>query len=198
MYRRDEGGGYLMGLQSHDIDFALTVLGEPEAIAADVKTTVARRRLSDGSEIDVDADDTATILIRFRSGATATLSSAVVGAHTSGARFELVGSEGTIVSDGFEIRAGSAKDPGLEVLPFSSREPVSGVDLGQRRSSAMVRAMALLLEDWMPALQGSAPARPIPTLRDGWRVQQVIDAARASSEGSGWVSLAGGRGGDPG
>ena len=50
MYRRDEGGGYLMGLQSHDIDFALTVLGEPEAIAADVKTTVARRRLTDGEK----------------------------------------------------------------------------------------------------------------------------------------------------
>jgi len=189
MYRRDEGGGYLMGLQSHDIDFALTLLGEPEAIAADVKTTVAQRTLGDGREIEVDADDTATILIRFRNGATATLSSQVVGAHTSGARFELVGREGTLVSDGREIRAGSVKDAELSLLPFSSREPASGVDLGERRSAAMVRAQALMLEDWRPAIEGRDPARPIPTLRDGWRVQQLIDAARVSSEGAGWVQV---------
>lgn len=193
MYRRDEGGGYLMGLQSHDIDFALTLLGDPVAVAADVKTTLARRTLADGREIEVDADDTATILLRFGQGATATLTSAVVGAHTSGARFELVGSEGTILSDGREIHAGRAKEAGLEPLPFSSREPASGVDLGERRSAAMVRAMALMLEDWSPALAGEAPARPIPSLHDGWRVQQVIDAARASSEGAGWVSLDAGR-----
>lgn len=189
MYRRDEGGGYLMGLQSHDLDFALTLLGEPEAIAADVKTTVSQRTLSDGREIEVDADDTATILIRFRSGATATLSSQVVGAHTSGARFELVGREGTLVSDGREIRAGSARGADLAPLPFSDREPASGVDLGQRRSAAMVRAQALMLEDWRPALDGRDAARPIPSLRDGWRVQQLIDAARISSEGAGWVSI---------
>jgi predicted dehydrogenase len=189
MYRRDEGGGYLMGLQSHDIDFAIALLGEPEAIVADVKTTVARRTLADGREIEVDADDTATILIRFRSGATATLSSQVVGAHTSGARFELVGREGTLISDGKEIRAGSVKDADLAVMPFSNREPASGVDLGQRRSAAMVRAQALMLEDWRPALDGRDPARPIPTLRDGWRVQQLIDAARASSAGAGWVQV---------
>ncbi len=190
MYRREEGGGYLMGLQSHDIDFALTLLGPPEAIAADVKTTVARRTLADGREIEVDADDTATLLIRFRSGATATLSSQVVGAHTSGARLELVGRDGTLVSDGREIRAGSAKQGDLTALPLSDREPASGVDLGQRRSAAMVRAQALMLEDWLPAFEGGDPARPIPTLRDGWRVQQLIDAARSSSEGAGWVPVA--------
>lgn len=189
MYRRDQGGGYLNGLQSHDIDFALTLLGEPEAIAADVRTTVARRTLSDGREIEVDADDTATLLLRFRSGATATLSSSVVGAHASGSRIEIFGSEGTLVYDGQQIRAGAAKDPGLSVLPFSTREPVSGADLGRRHSAAPTRALALMLEDWMPALRGGTAVRAIPGLRDGWRVQQVIDSARASAEGAGWVGL---------
>jgi predicted dehydrogenase len=189
MYRRSEGGGYLNGLQSHDLDFALALLGEPVAVAADVKTTVTRRTLADGREIEVDGDDTASILLRFRSGATANLSSSVVGAHTSGARIELIGREGTILSDGRVIRAGAAQDEELSVLPFSSREPVSGVDLGERRSTSMVRAMALMLEDWLPALRGGEPARPIPTLQEGWRVQQVIDAALASSAGAGWVSV---------
>ena len=189
MYRREQGGGYLNGLQSHDIDFAIALLGEPKAVAADVKTTLPRRTMADGREVEVDADDTASILLRFAGGATAALVSSVVGANTAGTRFELVGSEGTILSNGSEIRAGTARDSGLSPLPFSSREPASGADVGDRRSSAMVRAMALMLEDWMPALDGKLPARPIPTLREGWRVQQVIDAARASSEGEGWVSL---------
>ena len=189
MYRKEEGGGYLNGLQSHDIDFALTLLGEPVAVAADVKTTVSRRTLADGREIEVDADDTATVLLRFASGASATLASSVVGAHTQGARFELFGRDGTLVSDGREIRAGSADGEGLNALPFSTREPASGADVGTRRSSAMIRAMALMLEDWRPALAGGAPERPVPTLHDGWRVQQVIDGARASAAGAGWVAL---------
>lgn len=189
MYKRAEGGGYLNGLQSHDIDFALTLLGEAVAVAADVKTTEPHRKLADGREIAVDADDTATLLLRFRNGSSATLSSSVVGAHTSGARTELVGSAGTLVSDGREIRAGSATAAGLAPLPLSDREPASGADLGNRRSAAMVRAMALMLEDWRPALSGGKPARPVPSLHDGWRVQQIIDAARASAEGAGWVPL---------
>ena len=42
MYRQDQGGGYLMGLGSHDIDYLCTLFGEPEAVCADVRTTVER------------------------------------------------------------------------------------------------------------------------------------------------------------
>ena len=87
------------------------------------------------------------------------------------------------------IRSVMAIDPAAVEIDYR-REPASGVDLGHRRSAAMVRAQALMLEDWRPALDGRDPARPIPTLRDGWRVQQLIDAARASSEGAGWVQVA--------
>ena len=189
MYRRAEGGGYLMGLQSHDIDFTCALLGEPAAVAADVRTNVPRRRLADGREIEVDADDTATLLLRMKSGATAVLSSSVVGVHAAGARFEAFGSEGTVVLDGDALTAGRVGDPGLASLPVSQREPTSGVDLGQRRSARMVRAQALMLEDWLPAFRGESTPRPVPSLRDGWRVQCVVDAARASAAGAGWVSL---------
>jgi predicted dehydrogenase len=46
-----------------------------------------------------------------------------------------------------------------------------------------------MLEEWLPAFSGE-PAPGVPTLRDGLRVQQVIDAARRSSAGEGWVKPA--------
>jgi hypothetical protein len=44
-----------------------------------------------------------------------------------------------------------------------------------------------MLEDWLPAFSGAPTIAP--TLRDGWRVQHIIDAARRSSAGDGWVEL---------
>jgi predicted dehydrogenase len=47
--------------------------------------------------------------------------------------------------------------------------------------------MALMLEDWLPAFRGEPS--PVPTLRDGLRVQRVVEAARRSSAGEGWIAL---------
>lgn len=188
MYKRDEGGGYLMGLQSHDIDFVQKLFGKPIAVCADVKTTIAKREMADGSVIDVDADDTATLLLRLDSGATAVLSASVVGAHTAGQTIDIFGEDGTLVYDGAHIKSGAASDGGLEDLALSAREPASGVDLGTKRSAAMVRAMALMLEEWAPALEGK-PTPSVPSFRDGYVTQSVVDAARVSSEGKGWIEL---------
>jgi predicted dehydrogenase len=189
MYRRAEGGGYLMGLQSHDIDFACALLGEPATVAADLRTSVPRRTLSDGREIAVDADDTGTLLLRMQAGASVVLTSSVVGAHSAGISIELFGSEGTLSWDGKQLLAGRASETALAPLALSTREPASGVHLGQRRSARLVRAQALMLEDWLPAFRGQPSPRPVPSLREGWRVQRVIDAARESAAGAGWVTL---------
>ncbi|MGE0388137.1 MAG: Gfo/Idh/MocA family protein [Gammaproteobacteria bacterium] len=189
MYKRGEGGGYLMGLQSHDIDYAMALLGEPVAVCADLKTTIGRRTLPDGREIDVDADDTGTLLLRMRSGATAVLSSCVVGAHVLSDSLEAFGSDGTIVMgwDGV-IRQARASDAGLAVLEPSAREPVSGPVTGKAFSTRAIRALALMLEDWMPAFSGK-PTPTVPSLREAWIEHQVIDAAWKSSAGAGWVGV---------
>ncbi len=50
MYRLDQGGGYLMGLSSHDIDFLLHLFGEPEALCAEVRSSVPVRTRPDGTD----------------------------------------------------------------------------------------------------------------------------------------------------
>jgi predicted dehydrogenase len=193
MYRLEEGGGYLNGLVSHDIDFACTLFGEPVAVCAEVKTTVTPRPMADGSEVDVTADDTVGLLLRIQGDVSVMLTAAVVGVHTSGYRFEACGSDGTIIGTGgrgaVELAAGHVNDERLAEVPLSSREPRSRPELSSRRASAAIRSMALMLEDWSSELRGEEACLPAPTLRDGWRVQAVIDAARSSAAGGGWVQI---------
>jgi predicted dehydrogenase len=194
MYKTDEGGGYLMGLSSHDIDFFTFLLGDPEAVCADVRSSVPIRRRPDGSEVEVDADDTSVVLLRMRSGALVTISTSVVGLHHNRRELDLLGSEGAITVEGAiqggepVVRAGRAGDDGLHEVPPSDRMPRSGIELPKRRAAGAIRSLALMLEDWLPAFDGK-PAPGVPTLADGWRVQRVVDAARRSSAGEGWVPL---------
>ena len=191
MYKRAEGGGYLNGQLSHSIDFASLLFGTPTAVCAEVRTSLPAREMPDGRTITVDADDTTTLLLRMDSGASVVLSVSVMGAHTAGGRTDMFGSDGTLIMDGYgggqEIRAGKATDRELAVVPPSTREPRSGLPVPARRAGGAIRSQALMLEDWLPAFDGK-PTQ-VPTLRDGWRVQHVIEQAQASAEGAGWVEL---------
>lgn len=193
MYYRASGGGYLAGMLSHDIDFACALLGEPVAVAADVRTNVRRRTLADGREIVVDADDTSALLLRFANGASAVLSASVVGAHSYGMRMDLFGEDGTLLCEsagaqGASLTGGAASEPGLAPMAVSEREPEAGPVPGKGRSANNIRAQALMLEDWRDNFDN--PEGAVPTLRAGWRVQTIIDAAHRSAEGAGWAPLA--------
>ena len=207
MYRLADGGGYLLGMASHDIDYLYCLFGVPEAVCADVRATIPTRTRADGSEFTADADDTASLLLRWSSGVGASISLTTVGLHTgSRYRFEAFGSAGTAEIDGTvfggTVRAGRAGEEGLRELALTDAavsDPSAIPATGRR--SAPIRALALMLERWLPSVGGPAAAGPapaadesgpgpsVPTLRDGLVVQRVIDAARRSSDGAGWVSL---------
>jgi predicted dehydrogenase len=207
MYRLADGGGYLLGMASHDIDYLYCLFGVPEAVCADVRATIPVRTRADGSAFAADADDTASLLLRWSSGVRATVSLTTVGLHSgSRYRFEAFGSGGTAEIDGTvfggTVRAGRAGEEGLTELSLSDAavcDPSAIPATGRR--SAPIRALALLLERWLPQVRGAGatgalaadtgygPTPGVPTLRDGLVVQRVIDAARRSSDGAGWVSL---------
>jgi hypothetical protein len=123
-----------------------------------------------------------------------------MGIHASGAQFEAFGSDGTIIarspgtsssSSGREeaqLLYGSATDGGLRALAPSDREPrTQPVQSTGRFTASAIRAFAMMLEDWLPAF-AAKPTR-VADLYDGWAVQQIIDAARQSSDGAGWVDI---------
>jgi predicted dehydrogenase len=201
MYKVDQGGGYLMGMASHDIDFLNALFGAPVALCADVKTTLPRRTRPDGSVLDVDADDTSVLVLRLPEEVLATVATCVVGLGSNRRELELLGSDGALSIDAgimgpdadASIRAVHVDGGEERAVSASSRMPRSGIELPKRRAAGAIRSLALMLEDWLPAFDGE-PTRGVPTLRDGWLVQHVVDAARRSAAGDGWVDLAGGGG----
>ena len=196
MYKVDQGGGYLMGLSSHDIDYLCALFGPPVAVSADVRTTVPTRTREDGTTIDVTADDTSTLLLRFESGLSATITSSMIALGVDSRRVELFGSDAALTLDG--VLMGTPEQSTLEgyrleagdksTLPLSTRRARSGVEIPSRRAGSAILALALMLEDWLPAFAGK-PTPNVPSLYDGWVTQSVVDAARASSDGAGWVEL---------
>jgi predicted dehydrogenase len=191
MYDRRRGGGYLAGMLVHDLDFLCSILGRPAEVCAEVRSSEPVRNLSDGETIDVTADDTAALLLRMESGVVAILSVSVIGAHADHYRLELFGADGTIVGDGTlrstEYRSGAPGDEGLRPLTVSQREPAHPDTLPSGLAGHAGRAMALMLEDWLPAFDG-APST-VATFEDGLLSLAVIDAAHRSSEGGGWVAV---------
>ena len=194
MYLKDRGGGYLMGMASHDIDFMCALFGEPSAVCADVRTTVKERLRDDGTTLEVDADDTSALLLRMTNGMLITITATAVALGRADRSFDAFGSEGSVRFRGplmgegdVELRAGRAGDEGMVELAPHDRMPASGVALPARRSASAIRALALMLEDWLPAFKGETTV--VPTLVDGHRVQRVVDAAHRSSAGEGWVPL---------
>jgi predicted dehydrogenase len=147
--------------------------------------------MADGAEIDVDADDTSALLMRTEQGTLITLTTSVAGYKSASRLFQVLGSDGTIEmgtiqGQGAAVVARVGEDAPVPLEPVS-RDLESGVELPARRSSIAVRAQALMLEDWRPAFEGKQA--PNATIRDGYNVQLVIDAARRSSAGEGWVDI---------
>jgi predicted dehydrogenase len=191
MYDRDQGGGYLAGMLVHDLDFLCSILGRPQAVCAEVRSSEPVRRLADGETLNVTADDTAALLMRMESGVIAIMSVSVMGAHADHYRLELFGADGTIIGDGdlrsTAYRIGAATDDGLRPLPVSDRAPAHPENLPKGLAGHASRAMALMLEDWLPAFDGE-PC-PAATFDDGLLSLAIIDAAHRSSEGGGWESV---------
>jgi len=194
MYSKASGGGYLMGMGSHDIDYLCTLFGEPEAVCADVRTTTRERSRPDGTTLSVDADDTAVLLLRMRNGMLVNILTTAVAYQRTFRAFEAYGSAGSLFMDGdlmrsdqMQVMSGAIGQDSAEPMASSDRKPASGAEPPARRAAGAIVSLALMLEDWLPAFSGQPTVAA--SIADGHRVARVIDAARRSSDGGGWVAL---------
>ncbi len=192
LFDREAGGGFLGALGSHYIDALRHWFGEISAVNAQIETYVKSRFLPNSDEQRaVTADDTFVLLARFARGGTALLNVSVVTRFGTGERIELYGSQGTLMIDNegrlFGARAG---DERLQQIPIPIR-----YRNGPSADDPRLRPFVTLASDFVEAVrQAKIAGKPLgqqvaPGFADGFKVQQVIDAAHRAAESNCWISL---------
>jgi len=165
------GGGRLQGYGVHDLDLLLELFGEVEAVACALEVAVPQRVGDDGELRRVTAEDTYTILVRFRGGGLGMVSLVAAAHHGRGDVIELHGDEGTARLDA-EQRLWSAR---------------AGEELaceGPLEASSKEAFKRVARNFWAAIREGSQPE---PSLEEGLRVQAVFDAARTADVERRWV-----------
>lgn len=192
LFDREAGGGFLGALGSHYIDALHYWFGDIAAVTAELDTWVKERYLPNSDQMrPVTADDTFTLFCRFARSGRGMINVSVVTRFGSGERMELYGSQGTLILDNEgRLYGAKAGEERLQQLPIP-KEYSDGVSSDDQRLRPFVR----LAGDFVNAVRESKVAgRPLgqevpPSFADGFKVQQVIDAARRSTEAKSWVSL---------
>lgn len=188
-FDRRRANGAVADLGSHMIDLALWYVGEIEKVTAHLMTFVQRGGA--GDEPLEPANDSASVLLQFQNGAQGMLYLSGL-AYAAERQFQyqyiLHGEGGTLEADlspaGTEIRGARREDKEFRVLPVPDRlwgDSVPGERFGAfNKNSAGGRAFIdAILED-----------RPFaPGFYDGWKAQQVIDAALESDRTGCWVPV---------
>jgi predicted dehydrogenase/RimJ/RimL family protein N-acetyltransferase len=162
--RAQLGGGVLLDVAVHELDYLLWLAGPARSL-----TALARHV----SELETDVEDVAVIVIELASGSVAQVAVDYFDhSYTRGCR--IVGSRGTLHWSWEDQQLMRRDDSGVS----SCREVPSDVAPTYRRQ----------LERFLSAIQEGAPA-PVPAT-EARQVLAVIDAARASSRDGRRVMLA--------
>jgi predicted dehydrogenase len=181
-----QGGGIWGAVGSHFVD-ALRYFGlEPEAVQAQLATIVDQRPFGDGTRA-VTADDWSAIHLRMTNGSVASLTfSAVAGGPDEPAMMTIHGERGAMRFIGEEVLLSHKNAPftaigggALEKRPGNSQGGAFGAG-----TLHLGRALRAAIDDG----DRSALA-PAATFADGLAQQRVLDAARKSGAGGGWVRV---------
>jgi predicted dehydrogenase len=169
---RAMGGGRLQGYGVHDLDLLLEAFGEVAEVAAATEVGVDTRDAKDGAAHTVTAEDAYAILIRFAGGGLAHVSLTSTARHARGDVVEVHGDAGTVRLDADKVlhwgRAG-------EELRTEGPLKASSKD-----------AFARVARNFHASIRGGAP--PDPSLREGLRVQALLDAIHLADDERRWVT----------
>jgi predicted dehydrogenase len=195
------GAGALFDLGSHVLDLVRYLLGECREIFATTQTFVKRRPVSKGSSelVDVEVDDLALIQMKMENGALGTVEASRIATGTNDElQIEIHGREGAIRFDLMDADWLYVYDNRLEGEPFGGRKGFTRIETVQRYPEpaafpgpkfrvGWVRFHIASMYDFLNNVASGKPSPP--TLYDGFKVQEVMEAALESSDKGNWVRL---------
>jgi predicted dehydrogenase len=191
--RKEQGGGFLTGMFSHEIDLLRYTLGDLRELYGTVSIAVPEKPVlawdyRDGDDIGPDspskgtqpatADDTTVITGRLTNGAPFVLTGTWAVYNGSGNRIEVYGSEGTVVADNGVVSAA------LNGEPLTERAVPADYALPAVAGPGMVPASAVLFAEVAAVVDGRRPMSEARFARnaDRVRVQEVMDVVRRDGE----------------
>lgn len=138
-----------------------------------------------GGPRPVTSDDFTTFMLRFASGAVATIVLSVVSAHPRGPRAEVWGDEGTLVIDEAERLWGARRGQELaELTELETLTAAPGMDYAPLWGLSFRR----LVDHLVTAILDRGPVAPAATFADGLATQRVMDAVRLTATTS-WAVI---------
>ena len=147
--------------------------------------------------VEIGSEDAATILVRFAGGARgAIVLSQVSPGHKNAFTLELAGSRGSLAwaqEVPERLWIGTREDERTLVRPLAP-PPVAGVpSLPAGHPEGWAEALRDMLRDFYSSIAaGTDPASaelPYPTLADGVRAVQLVEAVVESASSGGWISV---------
>ena len=194
------GGGALFDLGAHVLDILYYLLGDFGSVQATLETLIKVRPLASGASQKgpVDVDDLALLHLRMADGTLGLVEISRMGTGaTNDLQFELFGEQGAIrfnAADPGWLEVYDARDPGE---PLGGMRGFRRLETGQRYEGAkspdwtmppgFVRAHAECQYRFLQAVSDNRPASP--SLADGLKVQEIMEAALRSSVEGRWVSV---------
>jgi len=169
-----KGGGMLNAMGSHYIDLTRHFAGEFARVNGE--TRIWRTELPDehGHARTVTADDSFMMTATLKNGAALSMHMSSEACAGSGTRFEIYGSEGSIVMDNADsVRVSKKGEAALSDVEIGT--PAFSADALQCK----VPRFGQLISDCINWIETGTTASP--NMRDALRCQQVIDGLRASS-----------------
>jgi predicted dehydrogenase len=187
------GGGTLGAIGSHTIDSFRWILGaEISAVSCMLSTHIAERPdKSSGRVRAVTTDDEAKMMFRFADSslaknATGTASLSVVESGQYENRLEVFGTKGALMVEETGQLSHSPAGSGVWKPVEVEQGPVAPGMLAASWSSGFTvfaKAIVGALRAGQKTVAGAA------TFEDGYRIQLVLDAARASNESGCWARV---------
>lgn len=190
------GGGSLVTMGSHVIDCARYLVGDITGLVATLNTFVPERPTEDGSKGQVDVDDSAAVLVRFRTGAMGLLYTTWLAyGRKHHFEWELNASRGSLFFNSErlnELQLCEATDPkdrqGFKTIYVGEHHPYSNIFKLKSGMGIGIRDTFLL--QIYELLQGIANSLAVtPSFYDGWQVDRFVEAAGISSNENRWMQL---------
>ncbi len=191
LFDKEAGGGFLGALGSHYIDAMRQWFGDISAVCADIDTAIKERSTPQGPRL-VTADDNFTLMLRFARGGRGLIQVSAVSHFGEGERMEFYGSKGSLILDqqGQILGGKIGENQRLHALPLPDY-----YKNGLSSDDPRLRPFVTLATDFVEAVRTAKQAGKalhqeiVPSFNDGYKVQQILEAARQSAETNCWVSL---------